>query len=172
MRRTANLLGAAALGLTDHVLDSAAQVRRLSTSSTAALISLHATPGLSVSELGRRVRLSQPAAARMVDALEAEGLVRRAPSTINRRWVTAYLTDRGRTLAEDLLSARSAPLVRAVGGLDPDEQRILAGLLERVLVQLHDEVGQGQRICRLCDRQACTRTTSCPIGRAERGEPM
>ncbi|WP_147917826.1 MarR family winged helix-turn-helix transcriptional regulator [Ruania zhangjianzhongii] len=169
--RIANLLGAAALGLTDRALDGAAQVRRLSTSSTAALISLYATPGLSVSELGRRVRLSQPAAARMVDSLEADGAVRRAPSTVNRRWMTVHLTDQGCALAQELLGARRVPLRQAVEKLDPDDQHALAGLLERILYELEEGTGQGQRICRLCDREACIRTAACPIGRAERGEP-
>lgn len=170
VERMANLLGAAALGLTDQMLDSTVQVRRLSTSSTAALISLYATPGLSVSELGRRVRLSQPAAARMVDALEADGLVRRMPSTVNRRWMTVHLTDRGYDLAAGLLDARRAPLLRAVARLPPGDQHALAELLERLLFELPDEVGQGQRICRLCDRDVCIRAAACPIGQAERGE--
>lgn len=172
IERTANLLGAASLAFTDLAADGAVRVRRLSTSSAAALASLFANPGLSVSELGRRVGLSQPAAARMVDALESDGLVERVPSTVNRRWVTARPTPQGERLARQLLEGRNAPLVEAVAKLDEGEQRTLAGLLEKMLVQLHEEVGQGQRICRLCDRERCTRSAPCPVGRAERaGEP-
>ena len=170
--RTANLLGAAALALTDLTLDGASRVGRLSTSSVAALTSLLANPGPSVSELGRRVGLSQPAAARMVDALEADGLVERAPSTVNRRWVTVRPTESGNELAERLLTARNTPRVGAVARVADDEQQVLAALMEKILTNLHAETGQGQRICRLCDRPSCTRSAPCPIGQAERAQEM
>lgn len=170
--RTANLLGAAALALTDLTLGDTSRVGGLSTSSVAALVSLLANPGLSVSELGRRVGLTQPAAARMVDALEAGGLVERAPSTANRRWVTVRPTERGGELAERLLAARNAPLVDAVARLEDGERQVLATALERILTHLYAETGQGQRICRLCDRPSCTRSAPCPVGQAERAQEM
>lgn len=166
--RTANLLGAAALALTDLTLDAATTPGRLSPSSAAALLSLLAAPGLSVSELGRRVRLTQPAAARMVDALEAEGIVEKAPSAENRRLMRVWLTSEGEKLAGQMLGERNAPLREVVAGLDDSEQRALTAVLEKILTQLHDTTGHGQRICRLCDRGSCTRTALCPVGRAER----
>lgn len=170
IERTANLLGAAALALTDLALGEATRERRLSTSSTAALVSLFGHPGLSVSELGRRVGLSQPAAARMVDALEADDLVERVPSAANRRWMTVLLTQQGDRLAQQLLSDRNAPLVDTVARLEESEQQALAALLEKILTQVYGEVGEGQRICRLCDRESCIRSAPCPVGRAERAE--
>ena len=170
--RTANLLGAAALALTDLALGDATRAGRLSASSAAALVSLVAHPGLSVSELGRRVRLTQPAAARMVDSLEADGLVERVQSTVNRRWTTVRPTQHGSRIAEQLLTARNAPLVDTVAKLDEGDQQALAILLEKILPQLYDDVGDGQRICRLCDRQKCTRSAPCPVGQAERAQEM
>src|SRR5918992_1458536 len=70
-RRTANLLGATALAVTDLVLAGATAAAGTSGSGAAALVLLRATPGLSVTELGRRVGLTQPAAARSL--LEARG---------------------------------------------------------------------------------------------------
>jgi DNA-binding MarR family transcriptional regulator len=168
----ANRLGAASLALTDLALREAKQLRRLSTSSTAALVSLFADPGLSVSELGRRVGLSQPAAARMVDALEADDLVERVPSTVNRRWVTVRPTQQGDRLAQQLLRGRNAPLVDTVANLSESDQLALAELLDKILTHLYAEVGQGQHICRLCDRRSCTRWAPCPVGQAERAEQM
>lgn len=135
-------------------------------------MSLVAHPGLSVSELGRRVGLTQPAAARMVDALESDGLVERVPSTANRRWMTAHLTEQGTRSAQQLLTARNAPLIEAVARLDESDQQALGSLLEKILTQLYDEVQDGQRICRLCDRRSCTRTAPCPVGQAERAAEM
>lgn len=166
--RTANLLGAAGLALTDLTLGAATTTGRVSPSSAAALLSLLAVPGLSVSELGRRVRLTQPAAARMVDALETDGIVEKIPSTENRRQMTVRLTPDGQQLARQMLGDRNALLREIVASLDDREQRALAGVLEKILTQLHDTMGHGQRICRLCDRVSCTRSAPCPIGRAER----
>lgn len=169
-KRTANLLGAAALALTDAAIGDATRVCHLSTSSAAALVTLMDQPGLSVSELGRRVGLTQPAAARMVDALEADNLVERAPSSVNRRWVTVYPTAHGELLAQELLTARNAPLIDAVSALDDNEQQFLAELLEKILTQLHSRTGRGQYMCRLCDRQSCIKSASCPVGQAERAQ--
>ncbi|WP_460352193.1 MarR family transcriptional regulator [Actinoallomurus acanthiterrae] len=73
-----------------------------------ALVVLSGSPGLGVTELGRRVGLSQPAAARMVDSLEGHGLaLRRATSG---RSVAVDLTPgrRRRRAADPLLPRRSA----------------------------------------------------------------
>lgn len=169
-QRTANLLGAASLALTDRALSQAIRARPLSASSAAALVSLLPGPGLSVSELGRRVKLTQPAAARMVDALEADGLVERVPSTVNRRWVTVRATEQGTRLARELLHGRNAALLEAVTHLPESDQFVLANLLEKILEQIYRADGQGQRICRFCDRDSCIRSAPCPIGEAERAE--
>jgi MarR family transcriptional regulator, negative regulator of the multidrug operon emrRAB len=168
--RTANLLGAASLALTDLALDRTAQAGGLSKSSAAALVSLLACPGLSVSELGRRVGLSQPAAARMVDALEADDLVERKPSTVHRRLTAVRPTHRGRESARQLLRERNAPLIDIVSQLDESDQQALQELLEKILVRAYRHMGQAQRICRLCDRDSCTRSAACPVGQAERAE--
>jgi MarR family transcriptional regulator, negative regulator of the multidrug operon emrRAB len=164
--RTANLLGATALALTDQLLTGATRAAGVSASGAAALVVLAASTGLSVTELGRRVGLSQPAAARMVDGLEAEGLLQRRRGA--GRSVTLTLTRAGRQAARRLLSARAAPLADAVAVLDEHEQASLAGLLEKVLTRLYAEVGDSEVLCRLCDRAACTADATCPVGAAER----
>lgn len=166
MERTANLLGATALAATDLVLAGATQAAGASASGAAALVVLAASPGLSVTELGRRVGLSQSAAARMVDSLEAGQLAERRPSA--GRWVTVQLTPAGRRAARQLLAARAAPLTEMVAGLGEDEQRMLARLLEKLLSQVYGEVGNAELICRLCDRARCTANAACPVGAAER----
>ncbi|MFC7743116.1 MarR family transcriptional regulator [Nocardiopsis composta] len=94
--RTANLLGATALAVNDVALAGATKAAGVSASGAAALVTLSAAPGLSVTELGRRVGLTQSAAARMVDSLENAGLVERRSSPISRKWTTAHLTGAGR----------------------------------------------------------------------------
>lgn len=167
IERTANLLGATALALTDLTLGGATRAVNVSTSGAAALVSLSAYPGLSVTELGRRVGLSQSAAARMVDSLEADGLVERRPSPLARRVTAVHPTRTGRNAARRLLAARGSPLSEVVGGLDENEQQQLAGLLTKLLTRLYDQVGNAQYMCRLCDRNCCTTGEACPVGQVE-----
>lgn len=166
--RTANLLGATALALTDLTLDDATRAAGVSVSGAAALVTLSAAPGVSVTELGRRVGLTQSAAARMVDSLEADGLVERRPSPISSRWVTVHPTTAGRRATRRLLAARGGPLAEVVGALDEDDRRALGELLEKLLGRLYERVGNSQYMCRLCDRKCCLAGSVCPVGEAER----
>lgn len=159
-------MGASALALVDRLLGGATAATGVSASGAAALVILDASSGLSVTELGRRVGLSQPAAARMVDALQADRLVERNPGP--GRSVTVTLTAAGRKAARQVLAARSRPLTDVVGVLDDREQRELAELLSKLLTRLYADVGSAELLCRLCDRAACTRDAVCPVGEAER----
>lgn len=164
--RTANLLGAAALAVTDLVLAGAQHRVGVSTSGAAALVVVSAEPGLSVTELGKRVGLSQSAAARMVDSLERAGFVRRQPG--QGRVVAVHLTASGRAAARKLLATRGAGLTEVLDTLDATEQEALAGLLAKLLTGLYDRVGNAELLCRLCDRGRCTAGAVCPVGQAER----
>lgn len=164
--RTANLLGATALAVTDLALTGVTRAAGLSGSGAAALVVLTAAPGLSVTELGRRVGLSQPAAARMVDSLEARELVERRPGP--GRWVSVSLTGSGERTSRELLAARGAPLADLLGVLDDAEREALDGLLGKLLTRLYAEVGSADLLCRLCDRGSCVQGAVCPVGAAER----
>ena len=164
--RTANLLGATALALTDLALAGVTAAAGTSPSGAAALVVLAAVPGLSVTELGRRVGLSQSATARMTDSLEQAGLVARRPGP--GRWVIVQVTDAGREAAAHLLAARASPLDGVLSALDDDEQQTLAALLGKLLARLYGDIGNNELMCRLCDRPACTAGAPCPVGQAER----
>ncbi|GAA2065726.1 hypothetical protein GCM10009801_11370 [Streptomyces albiaxialis] len=165
--RTANLLGAASLALSDLLLAGVTAAAGTSGSGAAALVVLSGDGGLGVTELGRRVGLSQSAAARMVDGLEARELVRREPSS--GRWVTVHLTGRGTRAARSLLSSRGDALREALGHLDEAEQAQLDALLAKLLTGLHERTGDAERLCRLCDRERCVQDGAvCPVGRAAR----
>lgn len=160
------MLGAMALGLSDLMLAGASRAAGVGPTGAAALVTLSDFPGLNVTELGRHVGLSQPAAARMVDALEAAGLVRRR-SRVGRQ-VAVDLTEAGAHAAHALLAARGGPLREAVAGLESEEREALARMLPKLLTGLYTHLGDAQRMCRLCDRGACMGRTGCPVGAAER----
>lgn len=174
--RTANLLGALALNVADLILAEVRAAAGTSASASSALVVLTATPGLPVTELGRRTGLSQPAAARMVDSLESHGLVARRPGT--GRSIAVHPTAAGRRAARRLLSRRGGVLGELLGDLGEAEQATLADLLSTMLRSVHGRLGRrppvatgrvDELVCRMCDRPACTRDgATCPVGLAER----
>jgi MarR family transcriptional regulator, negative regulator of the multidrug operon emrRAB len=165
--RTANLLGAAAQGLSDHIRADLSGAARLSDSAAATLIVLSDSGGIGASELGRRLGITQSAAVRMIEGLERDGLLERAPRA--GRNVAITLTGQGQDLARDLLEAREHSLGAAVNSLAPEEQEQLEALLVKLLRGLHHHPGDGDRLCRLCDRRACIDGGAiCPVGQAER----
>jgi MarR family transcriptional regulator, negative regulator of the multidrug operon emrRAB len=166
--RAANLLGAAALAVTDLLLTGVTAAAGTSSSGAAALVVLRASPGISVTELGRRVGLTQPAAARMVDSLEQRGLVARHP-TLGRS-VAVRPTPAGVAAADSLLDARGGRLTALVRALPPEDREALSRVLERLLTAVYGEVRSSELVCRLCDRAACTADAVCPVGQAERDD--
>ena len=94
VHESANLLGATALAVADVALAGVTGAAGVSPSGAAALVVLSAFHHLSVTDLGRRVDLTQFAAARIMDSLEADGLVERRPSL--GQWVSVRLTRAGR----------------------------------------------------------------------------
>ena len=104
------------------------------------LLELIAAPDrrLRMQDLGERVVLSRSRVSRLVDELEAEGLVERLPDPDDGRACLAHLTASGRAALR-----RSAPLyLRGIERhftrhLDPGERRVITDALERVIAA-HD----------------------------------
>ena len=163
--RVVNVLGAGSLAIADLIDASVTSSARTSRSGAAALAVLLQSGGLSVTELGKRVGLTQPAAARMVATLEEVGQVTRHAG--QGRQVRVELTETGRSSARLLLQNRSHQVAELLEGLSSAEQQTLAELLDKVLTKVYDRVHDANLICRLCDRHECTSTgRRCPVGLA------
>ncbi|QIS18254.1 MarR family winged helix-turn-helix transcriptional regulator [Nocardia terpenica] len=165
--RVRNLLGAAALAVSDLMVEGATAAGGIGSSGAAALVILSTAPGVSVTELGRRIGLSQSAATRMVDGLAARGLVCRRGASAKS--VEVHPTDAGIVAAERVLRARDDLLATLVGLLDDAEQDKLAELLDKLLEGIYGRLPSSARVCRLCDRACCVADDQiCPVGQAER----
>lgn len=79
----------------------------------------------------------------LVDATEAEGLVRRAVHPTDRRAVLIQLTDKGFTAAEDILVPRATAIAELFDDLSPTEQARLNKTLATLLDGLRS---RGQRV--------------------------
>jgi len=168
MDRTANLLGAAALLVSDAVLAGAAQEAGRSGAAGAALAWLAQEPGCGIEQLRRPLGLSQSATVRVVDALEADGLARRSPGA-DARSVRVELTPAGRRVARAVLRRRSAVVDTALAALTGSERDDLTRLLEKMLGALTTDSDHAERVCRLCDWTSCP-DPQCPVGLAGRAK--
>jgi MarR family transcriptional repressor of emrRAB len=165
--RTANLLGALALTLTDRAWASLEDDSGVAGSDAAALISLaNYAEGRSIDTLRAALGLSQPGTVRLVDRLAARGLVERRRSERDARAVALRLTPEGRRAAELALEGRATATIAALESLTAGERRALTRLLEKMLTAATTDAASSRRICRLCDGDACGHPGRCPVTQA------
>ncbi len=164
--RTANLLGAFALAVTDRMTAGFAAADDAGPSRAAALLTLASFPGPSIEGLRRSLGLTHSATVRLVDGLAAAGQVERQP-TADGRAVSLKLTPAGKRAAAGLARARRHPLVATLESLRAPERRALEALLERLLAALTDGRERADRICRLCEIDCCPQAC-CPVERRAR----
>jgi len=162
--RTANLLGALALAVTDEVELAVTHAAALPARGAATLGLLRQYPGQTVVALGRQLGLTHSGAVRVVDRLAAAGLMARGPGPDGRS-LALGLTARGEQVADRLLGARAGLCERLVGGLPLADRRALELVCERLLTELTTSEERGDAICRLCDVSRCP-LDACPVERA------
>ena len=84
-------------------------------------------------ELQQGVLLSQPALSRLVDRLEARGLVARSSDQTDGRAVRVTLTPAGRELQQTVGRSHARSVERELRALTPDDQRELKRLVTKLL---------------------------------------
>jgi DNA-binding MarR family transcriptional regulator len=158
----ANVLGALGLALADRLAE--ASERAGGGSAAAALVTLYGTrAGVRIDGLARIVGLSHSGAVRLVDRLEAQGLVDRRRGA-DQRSAALHLTPSGRRSARHVLAARQAAMHSTLTLLTEDQQGAIADLAGRLLHELAGEPAAEARLCRLCDLEACGRSSGrCPV---------
>jgi MarR family transcriptional regulator, negative regulator of the multidrug operon emrRAB len=165
--RLANLFGAAALAAAGAMASAAEAATEGGLSAAAALVTLASEPGIGVTELSRRIGLSQPGATRLIEGLAGRGLVRSEPEPGGRS-VALRLTAAGRQKARLILAERERALAALLAPLDHQARRDLDATLSLVLDRLTEQGASVHRTCRLCDEQACTAAAPCPVDQAWR----
>ncbi|HZZ37327.1 MAG TPA: MarR family transcriptional regulator [Caulobacteraceae bacterium] len=162
--RTANLLGALSGEVTHRLERQLKRHPNQTSSSAAALNVIGFWEGCSNSELSSALRLSHTATVRLVDKLEADGLVEARPGR-DRRAVALHLTGAGREAVQRLLTERCAALEQVTTALTAEESQVFAGLLEKLLRSVTPDMTAATQICRLCDETVCPEET-CPVHQA------
>lgn len=95
------------------------------------LLTFARTGRLPMRVMGERLQLHPTSVTNIVDRLQADGLVRRAPHPTDRRATLVEITEAGSALLEDATKSVTA-IDFGLTGLTPDEETQLTGLLGRV----------------------------------------
>jgi DNA-binding MarR family transcriptional regulator len=167
--RTANVLGALALVVTDQTDRAVATRSGQSESSAAALSALQEfLDQPTVDKIRRVLGLTPSGAVRLVDRLVDAGLVTRGPGADGRSRAIS-LTTEGRRAAAEVAAARAGVLADMTDGLTDDEFDSLHRLLSKVMGNAVRTKSRGAWICRMCDLAACERNLGhCPAAEAAR----
>ncbi|MDB5870590.1 MAG: MarR family transcriptional regulator [Ramlibacter sp.] len=97
------------------------------------LLKLHMGAGSTVAELARNCQLDAGSMTRLLDRLEAKGLVRRVRSSEDRRVVNIELTDEGTAAAKTIPAVLCSVQNSHMRGFTVEEWQQLKGLLRRIL---------------------------------------
>jgi MarR family transcriptional regulator, negative regulator of the multidrug operon emrRAB len=160
--RTVNLLGAVGLEVAAAAERGTRNAVGAGGATAAALVTIDAYPGRTIEELRAPLRLSQPGAVRLVERLAEAGWVTRAGPR-GRRGLELRLTAAGEDVLKELLRERRVAVQELLEPLSAREREQLTGLLEKLLAGRTRTRADLERLCRLCERAACTR---CPVSRA------
>jgi DNA-binding MarR family transcriptional regulator len=158
--RDRNVFGAFALMIGDDITSATAACAPEAGPAASALALLDHEPGLSIRTLAAGVGLSHAGAVRLVDRLEAEGLVERRGHDSDGRTRSLYLTTAGKKASLAVLEARDKVLARSLSVLSTEELATLGELAQRVLRARLRDLEHAYRICRLCGYSSCS---NCPI---------
>jgi len=106
------------------------------------MLKLHLGHASTVAELARACNLDAGAMTRMLDRLEAKGLVRRERSQQDRRVIKLELTDSGRAVSQHVPAVLAEVLNAHLAGFAESEWLMLNDLLQRMLAN-----GEALRDC-------------------------
>ena len=104
---------------------------------TIAMIAKSGEP-MSQRALADLVGVEGPSMVSMLDRLERDGFVARAPSVLDRRVKLVQLTDAGKTVYAEVLKEATAFRTGLLADLDPDALAAAAVLLEALRKRLED----------------------------------
>lgn len=95
---------------------------------------------LTLGELSRKQLVSGGNITCVIDHLEKDGLVERAPGKEDRRVIVARLTPTGKKLFEEIFSRHARFVTDIAAVLTEEEQKALAGLLKKLGLALKEKL--------------------------------
>jgi MarR family transcriptional repressor of emrRAB len=159
--RTANLMAALTTALGDRLERVARDHPNATNSAAAALNIIGFDEGCSNGALAEALGLSHAATVRLVDKLEAAGLVTSGAGT-DRRAVALRLTPAGRERAAEVVGRRVALVAETLDILSDAQRAALTGIATTLLDAMTQTPADGNHLCRLCDGTSCPEDC-CPV---------
>ncbi|HEY1933261.1 MAG TPA: MarR family transcriptional regulator [Acetobacteraceae bacterium] len=104
----------------------------LNRSEASVLVHVDREPGLSQAQLAERLDLEAISLVRLIDSLQARGLIERRPHPHDRRIRTLWLTEAGRPILAQVHEVRDEVRAQALVGMSEDESELLLDLLMTV----------------------------------------
>lgn len=101
--------------------------------------------GIFVSELAKKLRVSAPAASRMLRNLEEKDLIRREVDRGDRRNTYVYLTEKGREKRAKAAAAMDEFSGRVMNRMGPDDVESLIRLIEKMTLIMEDELSKCEK---------------------------
>lgn len=160
MDRETNIVGALSLVLSDEIKRCVNQVVGASGETAAAVIMLGANPNLTAGAVAQALAITPSGVARLIDRLEADGIVIRKSGS-DQRVVVLELTQEGHRLRSAALEARAIVLRKCLVGISADEIKAIAPILDKMIQNLLPDRASCNRFCRMCDEEACE--PHCPV---------
>jgi DNA-binding MarR family transcriptional regulator len=159
------MLGALALALADRIAARAEAASGLRDTAASALVVITNHPGEPIDAIRRTLGLTHSGAVRIVDGLEAAGLVERRRSDRDARATALWPTPSGEQTASQIVAARDELLEPVLAGTSETDRKAIAALLETALAELTDSRDRALSICRFCAEGTC-RPLGCPVEQA------
>jgi len=120
-----------------HEMDERLRPLGLSTARWVTLVNLSAHPdGMTQNALAIRVGVKGPSLVRQLDLLEADGWVERRDSPTDRRMKLVVLTPKAKPVIETITAIGRRLRQELMAGIDEEEIRICAALLDRMKQRL------------------------------------
>lgn len=152
--RTINLFGALALAVADRLRSTAEDEAGHAAASPAAIVQIGTNPNESIDTLRRIIGLSHSATVRIVERLEADGLIQKKRGE-DGRVALLNLTAAGRKVMVKILHSREGLLTNALQGLDNRDWGELTRIIEKIMPQIISSRFESDHVCRLCDQKIC-----------------
>jgi MarR family transcriptional repressor of emrRAB len=159
------MLGALALALADRIATRAEAASSLHDSAASALVVIANHPGEHIDAIRRTLGLTHSGAVRLIDGLEAAGLVERRRSDRDARAIALWATPSGERTASQIIAARAELLEPMLASTSEADRKTIAALLETALAELTDSRDRARSICCFGAEGAC-RPLGCPVEQA------
>jgi DNA-binding MarR family transcriptional regulator len=106
----------------------------------AALVAIRENPGLDATRIAALVAFDRSTLGNVLERLESKGMIARSASASDRRVKILHLSTQGAQLLQALEPSVASAQKKIVAALNPDQQRSLLQLLEKIVAAADAEV--------------------------------